>query len=141
MNVNNRCAWCGRSDDTVKSVTVDVVGALGTKRQRVDVGVHPEHRSELDAYVTRLNNYCLLFVLSNLALSLLLIAALVLAFLDSYYVRYITSIAMLAWGGLFIICPFATGLTVNMIGVKKSRRFVRAAGILFILIVLTGVLL
>jgi len=141
MNVNNRCAWCGRSDDTVKSVTVDVVGALGTKRQRVDVGVHSEHRSELDAYVTRLNNYCLLFVLSNLALSLLLIVALVLAFLDSYYVRYITSIAMLAWGSLFIIFPFATGLTVNMIGVKKSRRFVRAAGILFILIVLTGVLL
>jgi len=48
---------------------------------------------------------------------------------------------MLAWGSLFIIFPFATGLTVNMIGVKKSRRFVRAAGILFILIVLTGVLL
>jgi hypothetical protein len=138
---NKRCAWCGRSDDTVKPVTVEVVGSLGAKKQRVDVGVHPEHRSDLDMYVTRLNKYFFLFVLSNVAISILAIASLILVFLDSCYAQFIISIAMVAWGVLFIIFPFATGLTVNMVGVKKSRRFVRAAGILFILIVLTGIFL
>ena len=139
MANNKRCAWCGRSDDTVESLTVDVVGSLGIKKHRVEVSVHPKHRSELDAYVTRLNNYSLLFILLNVALSfLLLIIALSTLFSRGYYVNIIYSILMIAWGALFIILPFATGLTATTTGIKNSRRLVRTGGVLFILIGILG---
>ena len=120
MANNKRCAWCGRSDDTVESLTVDVVGPLGIKKHRVEVSVHPKHRSELDAYVTRLNNYSLLFILLNVALSfLLLIIALSTLFSKGYYVNTHIFNNYDSMGSLIYYSPFCYGANGNYNRHKK----------------------
>lgn len=134
MKRSKRCAWCGRSDDTVKSVTVDVVGALGIKKQSVEVGVHAEHQSELLRYIRYLNKHTVHFIALNVGLTILAIVAIIVLEVGGYAAWWIFGLIVMAYGIVLLVFPFATATSASIMSIRTSRRLVRDSGVLIMII-------
>ena len=121
-----RCVWCHKSGGTLKTLPARVPNTLGTVGE-VSVAVHPEHEAELSRFLAYQRRYARLFLLLVLlgVVALLIFAALGWEAGATSVIAY--------YGVLFIVFPFATPTTVEMIGMKSSVRLVRVAG--FVLLV------
>jgi len=134
MKRSKRCAWCGRSDGTVKPVTVEVVGSLGIKKQIVEVGVHAEHQPELLSYIDHLNKHAFHFIVLNLVLATISIILLFTYWAYDYRIGRISGIITISYGIVLFLFPFGTATTESIMSIRTSRRFIRDSGILIMAI-------
>lgn len=129
MSRDSNCVWCGKADGSVEQVRYETWNSIGTKRKTVDLAVHPEHRPDVDSFVEFENRYGRLFVLAVVLLAVAAYGSIVVGALFDVDVGVPLVGITAGFGVLFVVFPFATPLTVGAIGIKWSRRVVRAFGV------------
>ena len=119
-----RCLWCNGSEGELRTVT------LIEGRARRPVAVHSAPEASLAAWHARVASDTPRFVATMAFAPLILLAAIGLAALVS---RTLTSVvlglALVALAAFVWRHPYATPLTVRLLGVRRSVRLVRAAAV------------
>jgi hypothetical protein len=116
----NRCIWCNRSDGALRTVT------LQEGRGRRDVVVHPEHEAALAAWHARAAADGQRFVTTVAFTPLALLAAVGIAALVSRASTFVVlGLALIALSAFIWTHPYATPLTVRLLGVRRSITLVR----------------
>lgn len=121
-----RCVWCHKSGGTLKTLSARVPNVLGTAEREVSVAVHPAHETEAHRHYAYLGRYARTFLLSVL---LGVAALLVFAALNW---EPGSAAVMVYFGLIFVVFPFSTGTTVELMGIQNSVRLARVTGAIFI---------
>ena len=117
-----RCLWCNGSGGELRTVT------LSEGRQRRDVAVHAAHEGVLVEWHARAARDTPRFVTVMVFTPLVLLTALGLAALVGRGATLVVlGVALLALGAFMWTHPYATPLTVRLVGVRRSIALVRAA--------------
>jgi hypothetical protein len=117
-----RCVWCNRADGELRTVT------LAQGRERRAVTVHPAHEASLVAWHARATNDTQRFVTTIAFTPLVLLGALGLAALVGRGATFLVlGLALIALAAFMWAHPYATPLTVRLVGVQRSIFLVRAA--------------
>ena len=122
-----RCVWCHRTGGRIEALTVRAPNALGTKEKDVDVLAHANHEDETRRYYACLRKNVRAFVRSVLLGMVALLAFVVFNWEPG------ATIVLIYLGIIFIVFPFSTDTTLELMGIKNSVRLARASGVGFIL--------
>lgn len=132
---DDRCLWCGSREGPTERLGARVPDRLALHLVRVELRVHPRHRSELRRYLARYRRWSGLFVGGVVTLlALPLVAATVVHLVvpepavRELWLRRTIGPLVAAFGLLFVWLPFATPLTTRLLGVRRSTMLVRATG-------------
>lgn len=117
-----RCRWCGRSDEGVRTVTVRAPGRLATAVHERRVPVHPDHEPPLRRHLERERTWGRPYLGS---VGVLLAALLVGPVLAPGAGGPVAGGALVALGLLTALLPFSPRETTTMLGVRRARRLVR----------------
>jgi hypothetical protein len=124
------CVWCGSSDGDVEHARCEVKGALGIDRRQVEMPVHPRHREEVEAYLRHYNRYAPVFVGLIAALTLAMIGLPIYESVTGTSTDVAGGVVVTAMGLVITVFPFATPTTTGSLGIRTSRRIVRALAVL-----------
>jgi len=122
------CTWCGTSEGTLKTITVETSNRLGTSTREETMTVHPEHEAELRAYAEQTRRYSGRFMLLTLLFALFIPMGGVFAgiiWASDALIAGIVGLSIVVVGMVMYVYPFATPETVQMLGVRTSKRVVR----------------
>lgn len=132
---DDRCLWCGSREGPTERLTARVPDRLAMHLVRVELGVHPRHRSRLRRYLARYRRRGGRFVGGVVTLLVLPVVAATVVHLAvpepavrELWLRRTISPLVAAFGLLFVWLPFATPLTTRLLGVRRSTVLVRAMG-------------
>ena len=126
------CTWCGESEGTLKTITVETSNRLGTSTREETMTVHPEHEAELRAFAEQARRYGGRFLLLSLLFGLFIPISGVFAgiiWTSDALITGIVGLSIIVLGVVMYVYPFATPETVDMLGVKSSQRLVRILSI------------
>jgi hypothetical protein len=122
-----KCAWCNKENEQIKQIKVLTKKGFGPNLQETTYFVCLEHEQKFRKFYDRVRRYALLFIgLSAISLLGLIVSALLAN--NNYLFGYLLIASFAFIGLVFIIFPFATPETIEMVGVAKSIRLVRIIG-------------
>lgn len=124
MTVQPRCIWSNERHDDLKEVTVLTRDRFARNPQPRTFYVMPEQEEQFRRFSAFALRYSPLFLILMAAL---LLAMIVLSVLGSEVAVGVTVVLI---GLLFVVFPFSTPETVQMMGLRKSIRLARGLGVL-----------
>ena len=123
-----RCVWCHKTGGTIESLRVRVpnVPLFSDAEREIDVLVQTEHRDEARRYYDRVYKNNRVFLLSMVlgVVALIIFAALGWEPGSAAVIVY--------FGIIFIVFPFTTGTTVELMGIRNSVWLARVTGVVFV---------
>lgn len=131
--MTNACAWCGHSDDSLTTITVDAPDRLAASTREQTLAVHPEHEAPLRAYLEHARTHGRRFLVLVVLLAGVgpLVGIGLLAVSERLGLTVVGS-SVAALGGVLMVYPFATPETVHLLGVKRARVTVRVVAVLVV---------
>lgn len=135
-----KCVWCNRSGGELKAIKLTVWNSFATAQREVTLNVHPQHEQQARKLSQRRLRFARLFLLAILSLSAIALVTVLIA-------PTVTSVSLVLMGVVFIVLPFVTDETINLMGMRSGMWLARAGGAIFIVMglatglsfVLTGV--
>lgn len=135
----SRCAWCAGGDGELRELVLRVPDAVALNRFWARVPVHPRHERPVRRFLARYRRDGRRFVLSMVAM-----VVAVFAFYAAVHAVEMPGAVRERWkemflgpwltgmGVVFLLFPFATGLTNRLLGIRHTVLLVRGAGLAFV---------
>lgn len=131
--MQGRSIWTGRTSDGLMEVSLPGVSRWGTPTAEERFLVEPKHEAELRAYVAHARKWGRFCLVSVLLLSLICLGASTVVVVWPPAMLVI-ALATFLLGALVIAFPFATPETVAWLGIQRSVKLARVAGVLVLVL-------
>ena len=123
-----KCIWCGKQSYEVREIKVLSTNLSAAKRREISYFVCPEHELKLRGFYDRVRRYALLFICLT-AISLLgLLGSACWTGDNNYPAAYLFTASFALIGLVFIVFPFCSQSTFDLMSIATSIKVVRIMG-------------
>lgn len=128
-----KCIWTNQRSDRLKEIEIETAGRFGAGRKKETVYVLEEHEQKVRNFASHVDRNALRFTLFMLALPFVGVVAALLTAINEFIGLVVVGGMLVLLGIVLIVYPFATPLTVKVLGLRRSILIARFSGVVIIL--------
>lgn len=123
-----KCIWCNKKSYELKEITVLSTNLFAANRREIPYSVCPEHEEKLRGFYDRVRRYAFLFI-CLIAISLFgLVRSACWTGDNNYPAAYLFTASLAFVGLVFIIFPFCSQSTFDLMSIATSIKVTRIMG-------------